>query len=209
MQHPQLDGQWVFLPGASGSSQFWQPVASQLCREEDYVLLRYPGFDGEAAQVQVYDFESLQAYVIDQIIEPSIIVAQSMGGIFAVQAALQKPDLIQALVLVATSGGIDLTPFNVEDWRTRYLAELDVPDWFAVSHSQGITQALNIIDCPILLLWGDDDSISPVAVGQYLQQQFKYAELHVIAEGQHDLANVHAEQVGCIIQDFIQRISGV
>lgn len=55
----------------------------------------------------------------------------------------------------------------------------------------------------ISLLWGDQDTISPVAVGQYLQQQFKHAELHVIAGGQHDLANVYAEQVSCIIRDFM------
>jgi pimeloyl-ACP methyl ester carboxylesterase len=53
-----------------------------------------------------------------------------MGGIFAVQAALQKPEQVQALVLVATSGGIDLSPFQVADWREDYQQSFTVPDWF-------------------------------------------------------------------------------
>lgn len=207
MPSHQINRQWIFLPGASGSRQFWQPVASRCCPDGDYILMHYPGFDGEPAQMSVSSFESLQSYVIDQIGEPTVLVAQSMGGIFAVQAALQKPNLIQALVLVATSGGIDLTPFNVEDWRVRYLAELDVPDWFVTSQSRAIAQALDSINCPILLIWGDQDSVSPIAVGQYLQQRFKHAELHVIEGGQHDLANVYAQQVSRIIQEFMQGIA--
>lgn len=200
--------QWIFLPGASGSRSFWQPVASQLTADVEQAILAYPGFAGAMPQSDVYDFESLQDYVIGHITQPSVVVAQSMGGIFAVQAALEKPDLVQALVLVATSGGIDLSPYHVLDWRESYQEQLDLPDWFVVSKSQTIEQALTTITCPVLLLWGDDDPISPVAIGQYLQQQFQQAELHIIGKGQHDLAHVHAEQVGRLIQDFKQRVLG-
>lgn len=195
---------WFFLPGASGSTQFWQPVANQLTVQGEQAILAYPGFAGAPPQHDVYDFDSLQNYVIDQIQQPSIIVAQSMGGIFAVQAALEKPDLVQALVLVATSGGIDLSPFQVLDWRESYQKELDLPDWFVVAKSNAIDQALATIRCPVLLLWGDDDPISPVAIGRYLQQQFQQAELHVIAGGQHDLAHVHAGQVSVLIKAFLE-----
>ena len=199
---------WIFLPGASGSTQFWQPVANQLTVQGEQAILAYPGFADEPSRHDVFDFDSLQNYVIDQIKQPSIVVAQSMGGIFAVQAALEKVDLVQALVLVATSGGIDLSPFQVSDWRESYQKELNLPDWFVIAKSRAIEQALATITCPVLLLWGDDDPISPVAIGQYLQQQFRHAELHVIAGGQHDLANIHAEQVSVLVQNFMQRKLG-
>ena len=94
------------------------------------MVVAYPSFGGYADDVDVQSFESLQAYVLNQIQQPSVVVAQSMGGIFAVQAALQKPDQVQALVLVATSGGIDLSPFQVADWREDYQQSFTVPDWF-------------------------------------------------------------------------------
>lgn len=78
-----------------------------------------------------YDFASLQAYVLANIPDDCIIIAQSMGGIFAVAAALQYPEKVKGLVLVATSGGMDLSSFQVQDWRQDYQAsDLNYPDWF-------------------------------------------------------------------------------
>lgn len=196
----------LYLPGASGNTAFWQPVISRLEISGQQTVLAYPSFGGQAADPKVQCFEDLQRYVLAQIPEQTVIVAQSMGGIFAVQAALQQPQQVRALVLVATSGGIDLTPFHAQDWREQYLHDFDVPDWFAVTQSQAVHQALQQLHCPVLLIWGDQDPISPLAVGQYLAQQFQDAELHVIAGGRHDLAAVHAVEVSALIQAFLQRI---
>ena len=54
------------------------------------MVVAYPSFGGYADDVDVQSFESLQAYVLNQIQQPSVVVAQSMGGIFAVQAALKN-----------------------------------------------------------------------------------------------------------------------
>lgn len=196
----------LYLPGAAGNTAFWQPVLSRLEISAQHTVLAYPSFAGQAAHPKVQCFEDLQRYVLAQIPEQTVIVAQSMGGIFAVQAARQQPQKVRALVLVATSGGIDLTPFDAQDWREQYLHDFDVPDWFATTPSDAVHTALQQLHCPVLLIWGDQDPISPVAVGQYLAQQLQHAELHVIAGGQHDLAAVHADEVSALIQAFLQRI---
>ena len=153
----------IFLAGASGNTAFWQPVIKQLPQEYEKVTIAYPSFGGHPDHVAVQSFQSLQDYVLDQIQKPSIVVAQSMGGIFAVQAALQKSQYIQALVLVATSGGIDLSHFDVADWRTDYQQTFSVPDWF-VQHQSHLDDLLDQITCPVLLICGDADPISPVKV---------------------------------------------
>lgn len=132
------------------------------------------------------------------------LIAQSMGGIFAVQAALRFPELIKALVLVATSGGIDLSGFDVLDWRQDYQLTYAIPHWF-VGHHECLDDELSKIECPILLIWGDQDQISPVRVGQYLASKFRNAELHVIQNGQHDLAAVYAHDVAKLIQAFLEK----
>ncbi len=196
---------FIFLPGASGSTAFWQPVMQALPSHLQKSVVAYPSFGGYPDHAEVQSFIDLQHYVLQKIQQPSVIVAQSMGGIFAVQAALQKPDLVQALVLVATSGGIDLSAFAVADWREDYQLNFAVPDWFVTHHSDVSTQ-LEQVQCPVLLLWGDADPISPVAVGEYLQQKLSKAELVVIQYGQHDLANVYADQVSKLILDFLAKI---
>lgn len=105
----------IFLPGASGNTAFWQPVMQRLPENNSSMVVAYPSFGGYPDDVNVQSFEGLQDYVLNQIQQPSVVIAQSMGGIFAVQAALQKSEQVRALVLVATSGGIDLSPFQVAD----------------------------------------------------------------------------------------------
>ena len=194
----------IFLPGASGNTAFWQPVI-QLLQDDSTIVVAYPSFGGYADDVDVQSFEGLQADVLNQIQQPSVVIAQSMGGIFAVQAALKKPEQVQALVLVATSGGIDLSPFQVKDWREDYQQSFMVPDWF-VQHQSDLTDSLERIQCPVLLIWGDADPISPVAVGQALHRQIPHAELHIVSQGQHDLAYVHAAHVAQLIQNFLVKL---
>ena len=169
------------------------------------MVVAYPSFGDYSDDVDVQSFESLQDDVLNQIQQPSVVVAQSMGGIFAVQAALKKPEQVQALVLVATSGGIDLSSFQVADWREDYQQSFTVPDWF-VRHQSDLTDSLERIQCPVLLIWGDVDPISPVAVGQSLHRQIPHAELHIVSQGQHDLAYVHAEHVAQLIQNFLTKL---
>ncbi|MFW1743327.1 alpha/beta fold hydrolase [Acinetobacter johnsonii] len=195
----------IFLPGASGNTAFWQPVIQHLPQDDSTMVVAYPSFGGYPDDVDVQSFESLQDDVLNQIQQPSVVIAQSMGGIFAVQVALQKPEQVQALVLVATSGGIDLSPFQVADWREDYQQSFTVPDWF-VQHQSDLTGSLERIQCPVLLIWGDADPISPVALGQALHRQIPHAELHIVSQGQHDLAYVHAEHVAQLIQNFLVKL---
>ena len=54
------------------------------------MVVAYPSFGDYSDDVDVQSFESLQDDVLNQIQQPSVVVAQSMGGIFAVQAALKN-----------------------------------------------------------------------------------------------------------------------
>lgn len=85
----------IFLPGASGSTAFWYPLIEKLPQQYHTKIIGYPGFGDTPESLEVKSFEDLTNYVVDQINEESIIVAQSMGGIFAVAAALQKPHLVK------------------------------------------------------------------------------------------------------------------
>ena len=141
------------------------------------MVVAYPSFGGYPDDVDVQSFESLQDDVLNQIQQPSVVIAQSMGGIFAVQAALQKPEQVRALVVVATSGGIDLSPFQLADWREDYQQSFTVPDWF-IQYQSDLTDSLEHIQCPVLLIWGDADPISPVAGAGITPSNITYRIAH-------------------------------
>ena len=199
----QKNLQLVFLPGASGSTSFWNPLIRHLNTPYTHKIIAYPGFADTPSDPEIQCFDDLQHYVLNQIEAPSILIAQSMGGIFAIAAALQKPDLVKGLVLIATSGGIDLKPFHVLDWRQAYQQQyINYPDWF-VQTAINYEKLLSQIQLNILLLWGDSDLISPVAVGEYLQRHLKHAHLKVIQGGDHSLAKTHADQVAHYIDEYL------
>ena len=197
----------VFLPGASGSQHFWQPLKAALTEYPDQQVIAYPGFDGVAPNLAIQNLHDLQEFVKNQIEDDSILIAQSMGGVLAVGLALKHPQKIKGLVLLATSGGLDLKTFHCADWRTDY-RELfkTMPDWFEQDQTEFSRVQLASLDVPILLIWGDHDPLSTVQLGQYLAGIFKNAKLHIIQGGDHFFANSHANQVAMLIQDYLEQL---
>ena len=195
----------IFLPGASGSISFWHPLIEKLPQQYHTKIIGYPGFGDTPESVEVKNFKDLTNYVLNQINDESVIIAQSMGGIFAVAAALQKPQLVKGLILIATSGGIDLERFNVQDWREAYRqAFLKYQDWFVTTNAN-YEDFLSDINIETLLIWGDSDPVSPVQVGQYLNQKFENSTLYVVKGGDHQLAEKHADEVSVQIENYLKK----
>lgn len=191
--------QLVFLPGAMGNAQFWQPVSDLLDRPPARRLLSWPGFGGAPPDPGIHDLDGLADTVMEAIDRPTALVAQSMGGIVAIKAALARPNLVTHLVLTATSGGVDVSGMGGFDWRPSILAEHpSVPRWF-IDYHEDLSDALRTVTAPTLLLWGDADPISPVRVGQHLAHLLPHATLVVINGGQYDVARTHAAQIAPLI----------
>jgi pimeloyl-ACP methyl ester carboxylesterase len=91
----------------SGDGEFWAPVADRLVQHET-VRINWPGLGSNLAEPSVASYDDLVELVLGQLAEPSVLVAQSMGGYVAVQTALRAPSKVTHLVLVATSGGVNL-----------------------------------------------------------------------------------------------------
>ena len=195
----------LFLPGASGNTRFWEPLADRLQSRATRVFLGYPGFGQEPAAADVTGFDDLVRRAVHQIDQPTAIIAQSMGGVIAAYAALQRPDLVTHLVLTVTSGGVDMKGLGAQDWRKGFVeANPSLPDWF-VTFESDLTHELSRLAQPALLLWGDADPLSPVAVGERLAGLLPDARLHVVPGGHHDLANVYAQELAPIVDAHLAR----
>lgn len=190
----------LFLPGAAGNLQLWRPVSDALRHPAQREFLSWPGFGGAPRDPEVNGLDDLVRRVVAAITCPVDLLAQSMGGVVAIRAALEEPELVRHLVLSVTSGGIDVASLGGTDWRPGY-AECNpgVPSWF-LKERRDLTERLHEISCPVLLLWGDADPISPEAVGRRLAELFPRAELVVVKGGTHDLVSDKAHEVTPHIQ---------
>ena len=195
-----------FLPGASGAGRFWEPVADLLPSTLDKVLFDWPGLGDIPVDPSVRSFDDLTDLVVRKIQGPVDLVAQSMGGLVAVKTALARPDFVRRLVLVATSGGIDLRPFDVADWRTEYRAEHPTAAAFVTEEQHpDLSDQVSTIQAPTLLLWAAGDTISPPAVGEYLASRFVHARLVVLEHDDHMFARDHAAEVAPLIAEHLGR----
>jgi pimeloyl-ACP methyl ester carboxylesterase len=189
----------AFLPGASGDREFWRPVARRLPDEWEMQLLNWPGAGDEPHDPAVRGFDDLVGRAARQIEAPADVIAQSMGGVIAIRLALAHPERVRRLVLVATSGGVDVSAFGGADWRQEYQREFPHAASWVTHEQRDLTDELRQLAIPTLLIWGDADPISPPRVGARLAELLPVAQLHVIAGGTHGVAYEQPEAVAGLI----------
>jgi pimeloyl-ACP methyl ester carboxylesterase len=166
----------------------------------DGAFFAWPGLGNEPATPDVNGIDDLVAMVLDHMDEPVNIVAQSMGGLVAVKAALVAPEKLSRLVLAVTSAGVPVADLGGSNWQSDYYrAYPHAAQWIGEA-SEDLSDQIMSIEAPTLLLWGDSDPISPVAVGERLLSLLPNANLHVVRGGDHDLAQTHTPAVANLIK---------
>jgi pimeloyl-ACP methyl ester carboxylesterase len=200
----------VFLPGAGGRRAYWQPVADLLSPDLDSLTLGWPGFGDEPPRPDIHALSALGDFVLDRVDGDMVVVAQSMGGVVALQLALRAPERVRGLVLCATSGGIDFGAVEREDWRPEYLREMPetTPRWF-VDDRTDLTAEIRRIEVPVLVISGAEDTIVPPAAGQVLARLLPNARLVVVASARHDIAVTHASEVASLLTTFLESLPAV
>lgn len=194
----------LFLPGAGGSPDFWKPVGNRLPAEWPREYFGWPGLGHQPHDPAIGSIDELIALVLAKVREPVDLVAQSMGGYIAAKIALAKPGLVRQLVLTVTSAGVDMNGLGASDWRADYRKTFpNAAGWITDQRAAG-ELPVERISCPTLLLWGDADPISPVAVGQHLEKRLPKARLHVVPGGGHDLAVTHSHVVAPLILEHLR-----
>jgi pimeloyl-ACP methyl ester carboxylesterase len=193
----------IFLPGAAGAASFWHAVSDLLPTDWQKVCLAWPGLGAESSDPTVRGFDDLVRLVEAELRDETSLVAQSMGGIVAMRVALRHPDKVRRLVLVATSGGVDVTGLGGADWRTAYKADHPAAASWITDDRPDHAVEIATITIPTLLLWGDSDRISPIAVGEHLLSLLPNATLRVVAGGTHSLAVDRAQEAAAQIEAHI------
>ena len=168
------------------------------------VFLEWPGHGSVPPDPGVSSFDHLVGLVTRRMDRPVDLIAQSMGGAVAMRAALDRPEAVRHIVLSATSGGVDLSRFSTEDWRSSYRREYPAAAASALlEHRDDFGDRIRTITVPTLLLWGDSDPISPVVVGEYLASLLTRSKLIVVPGGDHMFAEEQAELVAPYIASHL------
>lgn len=189
----------AFFPGSSGAGEFWRPVAQRLPQDWTSTLWSWPGAGREPSSPDVSSYDDLIALAAAGTDDGSDIVAQSMGGVVAIGLALAHPEKVRRLVLVATSGGLAVAQHGAEDWRAEYRTTFPEADLWVSGEPPDFSTDIPRISMPTLLIWGDQDPISPETVGQELHRLLPESRLRVLAGGTHSLAHDRPGEVAALV----------
>jgi len=94
----------VLLHGFTQTSDCWGPLAEDLATDHELVLVDAPGHGGSGEVLA--DLEK-SASLSGAIGGPGTYLGYSMGGRTALHLALARPDLVERLILIGATGGLD------------------------------------------------------------------------------------------------------
>lgn len=186
----------LFLPGAGASPLFWRPVADRLPVRA--VHFGWPGLGDQPPDPAVNSLDDLVRLVEGAAgDEPVDLVAQSMGGVVALQVALRGRAKVRRLVLSVTAGGVDAAAraAALHDWRESYRDHYPNAATWITEDRTDLTDRLPSVTCPTLLLFGDNDPIAPPFVGERLAALLPHATLHIVPGGDHDLVINRTDEI--------------
>ncbi len=195
----------AYLPGASGHSAIWEPIASVLAHRRKPLLFDYPGLGERPDAPWIRDLADLTSWVAEQLPAVCDVVTISMGSSLGLRLALEHPDRVRRLVLVAPCGGLSVARFGALDWRASFLRQRPrAPRWF-VDDQSDFSQRLRTLAMPTLAIFGDEDLIAPPAIGILLMAQLPIVRMEVIQNASHDLEQEHPAFVASLIEAHLRR----
>jgi pimeloyl-ACP methyl ester carboxylesterase len=195
----------TFVPGAAGAGAFWLPVVQCLPASWDIDVLDLPGLGAVPARENIAAYDDLVAYVKARIARPTVLVAQSMGAYIALSVALRHPDAVTHLVLVAATGGVDVSALGAVDWRADYASAYPTAESWARASVPDLTERLHEIDAPVLLIWATRDVLSPIGVGRAIEARVRRGSLVTFDSDDHWVARQFADRVAATIESFVER----
>ncbi len=204
----KMDTCVLFLPGAAGDGNFWKGVGKCLPDSWEKRFLDWPGLGHQPPRPEIRGMEDLFDLAEKALQRPSAIVAQSMAGIIGIQLALRHPDRVTHLILTATSGGLNVARLGGRDWRPEYLAEYPETARWILTENPDLSDRVADLKIPTLLLWGEDDPVSPPAIGRYLVERIPKARLVTIPGGQHSLGTDKPEVIAPLIMEHVMASPG-
>jgi pimeloyl-ACP methyl ester carboxylesterase len=194
-----------FLPGAGADPAFWRPLADLLPATWDKVFFGWPGLGHQPPDPAVRGIDDLVTMVEAQLGEtPCDLLAQSMGGAVAMAVALRNPGKVRRLVLTVTAGDLDVGALGGADWRAGYRLEYPAAAAWVTEQRPDHTALIPTIRQPTLLIWGDADPISPVAVGRRLAELLPDARLEILPGGDHGFVESRPKDIVGWIREHLE-----
>ncbi len=193
------------------------PAHARLAESRRVVAIEAPGFGRSAANERSRDLAELARTMIAAAAALGLqrfdLMGHSFGAKLALWAAIQAPEAVRALVLVAPSA---IRPENASlpavqedvdpEISARQLALL--ARIFGPPVDQALESRLGEIACPALALFGTRDELIPTSFARRYKQLMPKANIVFVYDAGHSITDDRPEAAASLIEDFLQEPGG-
>lgn len=111
----------LFIHAAGSNANTWQRQLEHFGQWHSPIAFDFPGHGRSGGTDGLHSIsayrEFTKAFADALGMQRAVLIGRSMGGAIAMDLALAYPDLVKALVLVATAAKFDLPAARIETWR--------------------------------------------------------------------------------------------
>jgi pimeloyl-ACP methyl ester carboxylesterase len=198
----------ILLHGLAGSFDWWNRNTDLLSQRYQTYCIDLAGFGGSRRLHSAHIEQiapSVTAWMEELGIQRASLVGHSMGGLIASRIAVESPDRVNKLILVDAA----FLSFNAGTAKRSVglmRALRSIPrDFFPVfardalrAHPVSMISAtyellkrdwsahLGAIDVPTLIIWGENDTITPLKIGEAINGIIPGSKLVVIEDAGHN-----------------------
>ncbi|HJA34887.1 MAG TPA: alpha/beta hydrolase [Firmicutes bacterium] len=191
--------QRILLHGLGQAASSWQPTVERLAEPADvYCPALFDWLSGGPAGYDAL-YAGFSAYC-RSFQSPLALCGLSLGGLLALQYAIEHPQQIHSLVLAGVPFHMPKRLLQFQNWMFRLMpqsafqkAGLSKQDTIRLCASMAqldLTPGLSALKCPVLLLCGEKDRANKGAALQF-QKRLPQAKFVLIPRARHEV-NVDA-----------------
>ena len=200
----------IFVHGSGHKATSWEKTISYMTNNEDIVCPNLSSIlEGkEASYENLYSSFVKYCNEFDGQIH---LCGLSLGGILALNFALDFPQKVKTLVLIGTPYKVPKVAFSFQNIIFRFLPKsifetmaFDKKNTFALGDTMknlDFSDRVKNIKCPTLILCGKKDSAN-MKSADYLSQSIRSAELKIIENTGHVVNEENPKALGDILNEY-------
>lgn len=200
----------ILVHGSGHKATSWNTTISYMTNSENIVCPNLSSIlKGEEASYENL-YSSFVKYCND--IDGQIhLCGLSLGGILALNFALDFPQKVKTLVLIGTPYKVPKVAFSFQNMIFRFLPKsifetmaFDKKDTFALGNTMknlDFSDRVKSIKCPTLILCGKKDSAN-IKSAHYLAEHIESAELKIIEDTGHVVNEENPKTLADILNEY-------
>ena len=200
----------IFVHGSGHKATSWEKTISYMTNNEDIVCPNLSSIlEGQEAS-----YENLYSAFVKYCNEfdgQIHLCGLSLGGILALNFALDFPQKVKTLVLIGTPYKVPKVAFSFQNIIFRFLPKsifetmaFDKKNTFALGDTMknlDFSDRVKNIKCPTLILCGKKDSAN-MKSADYLSQSIRSAELKIIENTGHVVNEENPKALADILNEY-------